>query len=117
MTRDEFGAALRSALKSLAKPAELANSPLLRTRLLADWADGETPAPAMIGELVEVALSSASTDDRPRRCVELTFVRGAPTQEAAAERLGLSFSTYRRQLERGVEAVIDYLWNRELRRP
>ena len=38
----------------------------------------------------------------------------APTQEAAAELLGLPFSTYRGHLTRGLERVTDLLWEREL---
>jgi hypothetical protein len=41
-------------------------------------------------------------------------VRPAATQEAAAELLGLPFSTYRGHLTRGVERVCDRLWQREL---
>lgn len=117
LARGEFEAALRRALRTLSRPDELSVNPLMRTRLLTEWAEGEPPRPEMIRELVEVALSSMTgDDDRPRRAVDVTFLRGVPTQEAAAERLGLSFSTYRRQLERGVVAVADYLWTRELGR-
>ena len=37
-----------------------------------------------------------------------------PTQEAAAERLGLPFTTYRRHLGAGIERVCEELWHREL---
>jgi hypothetical protein len=37
-----------------------------------------------------------------------------PTQEAAAERLGLPLSTYRRHLSRGTEEVCARLWSQEL---
>ncbi|GAA3220480.1 hypothetical protein [Nonomuraea helvata] len=37
-----------------------------------------------------------------------------PTQEAAAERLGLPYSTYRRHLVSGIERVCEDLWRREL---
>jgi hypothetical protein len=40
-----------------------------------------------------------------------------PTQEAAAERLGLPFSTYRRHLGSGIERITAWLWERELRGP
>ena len=48
------------------------------------------------------------------RALERTYLRPAPTQEAAAELLGLPFSTYRGHLTRGVERVVDWLWRREL---
>lgn len=44
----------------------------------------------------------------------MTYRRGAPTQEAAAERLDLPFTTYRRHLLAGIERVAEDLWHREL---
>jgi hypothetical protein len=41
-------------------------------------------------------------------------VRAAPTQEAAAEVLGLPFSTYRRHLGRALEHLTDLLWAVEI---
>jgi hypothetical protein len=52
--------------------------------------------------------------DKLHRAVTATFASGAPTQEAAAERLGLPFSTYRRHLTSGIEQVCGLLWRREL---
>jgi hypothetical protein len=46
--------------------------------------------------------------------VATTYFKGVPTQEAAATRLGLPFSTYRRHLAAGVAAVTAWLWDREL---
>jgi hypothetical protein len=106
----EIASLARVATEDLLRDLELGSAPALY-----DFLRG--PRPEMIRELVEIALSSMTGDDgRPRRAVDVTFLRGAPTQEAAAERLGLSFSTYRRQLERGIAAVADYLWTRELGR-
>jgi hypothetical protein len=48
------------------------------------------------------------------RALARTYVRPAQTQELAADALGLPFSTYRRHLTRGVERVVDRLWQREL---
>lgn len=43
-----------------------------------------------------------------------TYFQRVPTQEAAAERRGLPFSTYRRHLGRGLGQLCDWLWQREL---
>ena len=43
-----------------------------------------------------------------------TYLRAAPTQEAAAEVLGLPFSTYRRHLAKAVEQLTDLLWEIEI---
>jgi hypothetical protein len=53
-------------------------------------------------------------DDKLLRAVERTYVDPAPTQEAAAARLGLPFSTYRRHLTQGIERVVAWLWDREV---
>jgi DNA-directed RNA polymerase specialized sigma24 family protein len=44
-------------------------------------------------------------------------VHPSPNQEAAAEVLGLPFSTYRRHLARGVERIVARLWDQELYGP
>ncbi|MGP4030298.1 hypothetical protein [Actinomadura sp. 3N407] len=48
------------------------------------------------------------------RVLDRTFVRAAPTQEAAAEVLDLPFSTYRRHLVRAMERLTDLLWAVEI---
>ncbi len=113
LSREEFTDAVRKALRHLAKPAELAANPLTRTRLLADRAD---PARAL-RELLEDGIRDVGRDPRAgkqHRALDVTYLRGAPTQEAAAERLGLSFSTYRRHLVAGIDRVSEDLWRREV---
>ena len=44
----------------------------------------------------------------------ITYLEPAATQELAAERLGLPFSSYRRHLTTGIARVTAALWNREL---
>ena len=43
-----------------------------------------------------------------------TFVRASPTQDAAAEVLGLPFSTYRRYLAKAIDEVTEALWAVEI---
>jgi DNA-directed RNA polymerase specialized sigma24 family protein len=72
------------------------------------------PVPA---QALEMALRQAITalDGEPggaehRRVLERTYLHGSPSQEAAAEVLGLSFSTYRRHLARAQERLVEVLW-------
>ena len=77
-------------------------------------------AAAPLDELLEQAVGALRADPRDAklaRALERTYLRPAPTQEAAAEVLGLPFSTYRRHLTRGVDRVVDWLWHRELYGP
>ncbi|MGR6917965.1 ATP-binding protein [[Actinomadura] parvosata] len=115
LNRAEFFDAVRGALRKLSRPHALAGSPLIHTRLVAERA-GPDPASALRDLLVQ-AVEGLREDQRARkvhRALEATFLRGAPTQVIAAERLDLPFTTYRRHLTTGVELVCEHLWQREL---
>jgi hypothetical protein len=114
LSQREFAEAVRDALRALHQSAALAANPLARTRLLREH-EGSTPG-ALRG-LVEEAVDALRADPRDAklvRALERTYLHPAPTQEAAAELLGLPFSTYRGHLTRGIERVVEWLWQREL---
>jgi hypothetical protein len=116
LSQPEFADAVRQALRDLHRPDALAANPLAGARLVRERG-GESPAPEALRELlVEAvdALRDDPRDDKLVRALECTYVRPAPTQEAAAELLGLPFSTYRGHLTRGLQRVVDWLWQREL---
>jgi hypothetical protein len=46
--------------------------------------------------------------------LDRTYLRPAPSQEKATELLNLPFSTYRRYRDRGIEAIADRLWDRDI---
>jgi hypothetical protein len=115
----EFAAAVRQALRDLNRPAALARNPLLRARVVADRA-GPSPGPEALAALLRDAVAALAGDPRGEklvRALDRTYLRPAPTQEAAAELLGLPFSTYRGHLARGVERVVEWCWRRELYGP
>jgi hypothetical protein len=111
ISRRDFADAVRGALRDLHRPDLLAGNPLMRARLVRD-APGSS-----LRDLIEEALGTLAEHPRTvklARAVEITYLRPAPTQEAAAELLGLPFSTYRGHLVRGIDAIVDQLWEREL---
>ncbi|WP_051218221.1 ATP-binding protein [Nocardioides insulae] len=116
---DAFAAAVRDALTDLRQPDRLAVSPLTGTALV------EATAPAPVEQLVQVLIGTIADLQREprgadhRTVLERTYLKGAPTQEAAAELLDLPFSTYRRHLARAQERLIELLWAVEIgvRRP
>jgi hypothetical protein len=114
LSRAEFDAAVRSALRSWNRPDALAASPLIPTRVVADA--GSAPVEALRKVLSDTVgkLSDDPRDAKLHRAVTMTFLQNTPTQQAAADRLGLPFSTYRRHLARGLQRVCDLLWQREL---
>jgi hypothetical protein len=116
LSEPEFEAAVRDALRCWRRPDDLARNPLCRSRLVAEAPCGSGPARALADLLVEATdtLAADPRDAKLHRAVATTFFRGVPTQEAAAERLGLPFSSYRRHLTAGVTRVTAWLWQREL---
>jgi hypothetical protein len=118
LARPEFDLAVRDALRAWRQPDLLAANPLARSRLVKDRGDG-SPAERLRAALT-LAVDGMRDDPREaklHRAVVATYRQGAPTQEAAAERLGLPFSTYRRHLAAGVERICERLWDLELRGP
>jgi hypothetical protein len=114
LDRARFAAAVRSALPDLRRPDRLAGSPLMGSSLAA--ASGGPDAERLGSTLTDAIewLGDQARGDQLRAALRCTFVRGAPTQEAAAELLGLPFSTYRRHLARALEQVTDLLWAVEI---
>ena len=109
LARPQFDTAVRAALRHLGHDAALEANPLCGTGL-ADT------GPALRKLLTE-AVHMLADDPRATKeygAVHTTFFLPVPTQEAAAARLDLPFSTYRRHLARGTERVCEYLWDREL---
>ncbi|MEV6303466.1 ATP-binding protein [Actinoplanes sp. NPDC051861] len=106
--RAAFDTAVRAALPNLCRPDRLAGSRLVGTRLGADPAAVRTALRTAVGEL-----AGLPRGDRLRAVLHRTYLSPAPTQEAAAEVLGLPFSTYRRHLAKAVDELVERLWARE----
>ncbi|MFF5187377.1 AAA family ATPase [Streptomyces sp. NPDC000345] len=111
LTREEFDSAVGDALAAWQRKDLLAGNPLLRTRLVARQG-GDDPV-AALRKIITEALDALGSDPRAvkyHRALVTGFLRGAPTREAAAERLGLPLSTFRRHMSRGLERVRSSLW-------
>ncbi|MFN8549205.1 MAG: ATP-binding protein [Candidatus Eisenbacteria bacterium] len=120
LSREEFEAAVKEALKVFTQPDALKQSPLLRTRLVVEKAGatagrGER-ADAFREVIKEVAqaMKASPKDLKLLRPVHYTYLAPLDTQELAAERLGLPWSTFRRHLAAGVLRVAELLWQREV---
>ena len=68
------------------------------------------------GETKQGSIQSVNWDEalRVAAAENRTYLRAAPSQEAAAEVLGLPFSTYRRHLGRAVDQLTEALWAVEI---
>ncbi|MFH8565727.1 AAA family ATPase [Streptomyces sp. NPDC017988] len=109
LSRPEFTAAVRSALRDLNQPRALEANPLRRSRLVTDH--GMT-----LREVLAHAVAGLVTErggDKALRVATLAFMEGAPTQEAAARRLDMPYSTYRRHLTTAVSRIEEIMWRHE----
>lgn len=116
LSRGAFESEVREALRSWRRPDLLATNPLTGSRLVARHSE---PDPvAALRAVLQGALDELGQDPREsksHRALLATYLGGAPTQEAAAERLGLPFSTYRRHLAQGLAVLGSLLWWQETR--
>jgi hypothetical protein len=112
--REFFDEAVRAALRDLHQPDRLRTSPLMGSRLALGL---EGASAGRLRTTLLAAIDQVGREPRAetlRRVLDRTFVRAAPTQEAAAEVLCLPFSTYRRYLAKAVERLTDLLWAMEI---
>lgn len=115
LTCSDFGVAVRDALRHHARTDLLAGNALLHIQLLARSGSGAATPNALQALIAEAAetLFANQRDQRLYRVLDLTYFNPLAKQEAAAERLGLSFSTYRRHLTAGVDRLTEWLWQQE----
>jgi TolB-like protein/Flp pilus assembly protein TadD len=119
LTRSDFESAVKDALRHYTQADLLAGNALLHARVLTGSGSGLTTPQALRRLLADTAktLFASERDQRLYRVLDLTYFNPAPKQEAAADRLGLSFSTYRRHLTAGVDRITEWLWQQEQQAP
>jgi hypothetical protein len=114
LSEPDFGQAIRAALRDLHRRDALARNPLTRSPLvLATEGDPADRLAGLVRRTVE-RLADNEREHKLYRVLDRTYIRPAPTQERAAELLGLPLSTYKRHLARAVDRVIAELWQQEL---
>lgn len=120
LSQPDFTEAVKEALRHFVCPEALRKNPLLRARLVmeragTDAGEGESveALKALLQEAAE-ALQAAPRQAKLYSALEATYLDPEPTQEQAAERLDLPFSTYRRHLRKGIDSVSEALWRREV---
>lgn len=115
LSEKAFAEAVRDALRVFTRDDALSCNSLMETRAVRHVPSGEDPHPLRRALLLALAsLETSGKDERAYAALKLTYIDPARTQEEAAELLGMSFSTYRRQLAAGVERMQRFLWQREL---
>ncbi|WFE25543.1 ATP-binding protein [Solwaraspora sp. WMMD791] len=114
LARPDFDKAVRAALRHLHDPARLRGNPLTRSAVVTLTSGSGTTDPAEALRTVLTATAQSLRDD-PRdaklyRVLAATYFDGPTTQEAAADRLGLPASTYKRHLRGALDRLCDLLW-------
>jgi len=119
LTRSDFESAVKDALRHYTRTDLLAGNSLLQAQLLTRPGAGVATPQALRALLAETAetLFANQRDQRLYRVLDLTYFNPASKQEAAADRLGLPFSTYRRHLTAGVDRLIEWFWRQEQEAP
>jgi hypothetical protein len=114
MSRPEFETAIRSMLRSWHQPDAVAANPLVSARVF-----GADDPVVALRKTVRIAVDRLRDDrqgDKPCRAVVATyFDRAWTTQQAAARRIGVPFSSYRRHLNRGLDRLCELLWHQYVR--
>ena len=110
-----FAKAVIQALKDLQKPDALSANPLCRSAAVRRVGAGGEPVEALVTAIRRAAdeLRRHPRDEKLYRVFDRTYLRPAETQQLAAERLGVPFSTYRRHLVAAVRRVTAVLWRLE----
>lgn len=112
----DFEQHARALLRDFHRPERFASNELVRSELV-DAEAFDSAAEQLRAAVVE-AVAQVEEDpatERAARAVDRTYLRRTTTQEAAAEVLEMPFSTYRRQLAKGMQAVVTLLWTWETR--
>lgn len=111
--RPDFDRALRDLLRHWRHHPSVESSPLIQTVLAGIGTRDEQVERlrTAVEEAVDTLRGTPRGDDL-HRTLAVSFFQAVPTQEAAAERLGIAFGTYRHRLTAALQHVSDVLWQR-----
>jgi hypothetical protein len=119
LSHEEFTASVKQALRTLHQPQALLHNSLMASSMvqsqLREHPD-HRPDQVLRGLILDAA-RVVKADPRAEgqyRALDRTYLHPAPSQEKAAELLDLPFSTYRRYRDRGVDAITEWLWDRDI---
>ncbi|MGE0850609.1 MAG: ATP-binding protein [Hyphomicrobiaceae bacterium] len=115
LSETQFRDAVRDALRHIRNDSSLAANPLLRSRLLMSGSEPAKPDDLRQTILTAIqSLKAVPKQEKFLRALDVTLLQPTPSQEIAAERLGLPFGTYRYQFTMAIGRVADLLWAQEL---
>jgi hypothetical protein len=116
--QETFQRALRQAFRDATRLDRLQTNALLTCHLLAQNNISDNPlqrAQALKGMLEQTCndLETLTTTQPLANVLVATYLKPAPSQQAAADRLSLSYATYRRRLTEALKLVSSEWWAKE----
>ena len=120
LDRETFGNAVKSALTDYHAAQRLRTNALLNAQLVTRVATADMAIEQRIGALrrgLDAGLEALAADPKTQklhRALHRRFIVGAPTQELTADALGVSVATVRRHLTAGTDALVNWLWDKEI---
>lgn len=120
LSETEFAEQTAEALRSFHNQNQLLHNALIRSRLVVQHSASEASDAARVGTLKEKILAviknieESPLDGKYHRVLYRTFINPVGSQEKTADFLNMSFSTYRRYLQAGIQRVAEMLWAMEL---
>jgi hypothetical protein len=110
LTYVEFAAAVKDALRDVHSPDLLARNRLLRDgHCNLGVSAGPQELKALLCETIGTLFGNPR-DEKLRRILQLTYSQPGLKQEVVADRLSLSFGTYRRHLSTARDRMTRWLW-------
>jgi hypothetical protein len=114
---EHFAQDVRRALKCNLSLHLLQRNGLLTSEMVLEAARGASAASVTAPLLREIVLGaieslrqSSARGAKQASALQLTFVEPAPSQQEAADRLGMAFGTYRRHITAGLVELTGILW-------
>ena len=121
LSEAEFAEHIAEALKHFHNSGQLQQNALIRSKLVVqesapDASDGQRIA--TLKEKINAVMQEIETspiDGKYHRVLYRTFLNPVGSQEKTADFLNMSFSTYRRYLQAGIQRVTEMMWQLEIR--
>jgi hypothetical protein len=111
LTHAQLEQAVRDAVRNLRRPQLLRANPLMRAAIVQGKPES---LQAVLREAIAALQADARTSKWSRALAVTYDDPGIETQEQAADKLGLAFSTYRRYLAAALAEVTEMIWQRQI---
>jgi hypothetical protein len=119
LSRKDFAACVRKALRMLGDPIALAENPLIHSHVVrartSQGADSKERAAALRTLLCEEieALRGTPRGDRWHRVLVAAYVDPVGKHESAARELNIPYGTFRRHKDKATQYLVEILWERD----